>query len=174
MTNESKTVKPISDCCFAPILDEEHGGPELCSKCRDHCGVYTEPETVRHTPGPWRAVPDGTGTGRWFTITGRQDYYDDGSPQEIARTDTYETRGGTNVWEPTELAREITADARLIAAAPDLLEAVRVAVAALEGVRWCPYCGHPSDWGVKPMPHTNTCYFPGLIVAFLQATGAQS
>ena len=123
------------------------------------------------TPGPWRVEPDGTGTGRWFTITGRQDYYDDGSPQEIARTDAYEVRNA-DIWEPTELAAEIEANAHLLAAAPDLLGAAQATVAMLLCRRWCSHCGYPEDADIKPMPHTNTCYFPALIAAIARATGA--
>jgi len=69
---------------------------------------------------------------------------------------------------------EAEANAHLIAAAPDLLEAAQAAIEILDGFWRCPYCGHAEDTAIRPMPHTNTCYFPGLIAAIAKATGAQS
>ena len=98
-----------------------------------------EVEQATHSPGPWTMCLDGTRTGRWFTIIGRLNYYDDGSAQEIARTDTVAVNDSVlseEAWIPTELGTEIEANARLIASAPELLSSLETIVKLIRWGTW--------------------------------------
>lgn len=77
----------------------------------------------KHTPGPWRLKVVGTGTARGFVIIAEENYFDDGSPHELAEVEVHELNDSFpgEVWFPKENAEEIAANARLMAAAPDLL-----------------------------------------------------
>lgn len=81
--------------------------------------------TEAHTPGPWRSVIDDTG-GQWsgwpLCIVPEND--DDKSVVRTGGQWPYE-------WDAATNQREAVANARLIAAAPDLLEACRLAVGPL-------------------------------------------
>jgi hypothetical protein len=72
-----------------------------------------------HTPGPWNIRTEGTMTGRGPEIFADGAYYDDGSEFVIAQLFSAD-------------ADVIDANARLIAAAPELLEALKGALALLD------------------------------------------
>ena len=86
--------------------------------------------TAQHSPGPWRFTDDGYGEDceppepgkRWLTVETDDEY-----PDEIAVI-------VNRVGEPTETQM---ANARLIVAAPLMLEALRAALAYLESE--CPH-----------------------------------
>ena len=89
----------------------------------------------RHTPGPWRTVVDGTGSGRWIAVVADDWEFDDGSPHELFRSETIQTSTTDSIedgWEDVEDADTIRANARLIADAPRLASTVSLLVEALE------------------------------------------
>jgi len=102
----------------------------------------------KHTPGPWRWEIDGTMSGRGPVILS-EEKYDDGSPRQLAELETSETNHGAKRarWRRQPDADEIEANARLIAAAPDLLAACKAVEHQLRtgessdgderDVRWC-------------------------------------
>lgn len=124
----------------------------------------TKPQKATHTPGPWLVRLGHTG----YVI---RDHEDDKTADRIATV-----HNGINAgW-----GDEALANARLIAAAPDLLEAAEAGVAVLEvavleAFKLCPHCGQVDDLdGWQPgqaMRHTDTCYFPALIAAIAKARG---
>jgi hypothetical protein len=81
--------------------------------------------SMKHTPGPWRSIIDDTG-GQWsgwpLCITAENE--DDRSVVRTGGQWPYE-------WDAATSQREAVANARLIAAAPDLLEALESLVANL-------------------------------------------
>ena len=82
--------------------------------------------TDAHTPGPWRSIVDDTG-GQWsgwpLCIVPEND--DDKSVVRTGGQWPYE-------WDAATSQREAVANARLIAAAPDLLEALLTALPYVE------------------------------------------
>lgn len=69
------------------------------------------PQKAKHTPGPWRVEDQRKAISRWVIVTG-----EGGSVAECAPA---------GPWVSNETA---DANARLIAAAPDLLEAAKMAL----------------------------------------------
>jgi hypothetical protein len=92
---------------------------------------------AKHTPGPWRSIIDDTG-GQWsgwpLCITAENE--DDKTVVRTGGQWPYE-------WDAATSQREAVANARLIASAPDLLEACQEALT---------YCEHlkSSMFGVEP------------------------
>jgi hypothetical protein len=80
----------------------------------------------KYTPGPWELEIDGTMTAHGFTVIGP-----DG--EDIAQVSAYlwTKPYGADGPQDTSEAALATANAHLIAAAPDLLEACQVALAIL-------------------------------------------
>ena len=76
--------------------------------------------TAQHTPGPWH-IGEGIYNGNIFAKNGRQKFYHDGCSSRQA---VCTIRHG---WK----AEEDNANARLIAAAPQMLEALRAALEAI-------------------------------------------
>lgn len=114
------------------------------------------------TPGPWSVRTDGTSSGRGPVVYVAGEYYDDGSELEIAEVGITEVNERTmgdpaDNWIRQENASELEANARLIAAAPEL-------VAALEGtVSWCPMCagtGRYTPYCVRCEDSTDDHYCP--------------
>jgi len=60
---------------------------------------------------------------------------------------------------------EVDANARLIAAAPGLLDALGRALYGTIEQAYCGYCGHLDEAWVRPMPHTDTCWVPAALEA---------
>lgn len=117
-----------------------------------------EQQTFKGTIGPWQ-VEDVAGT---LIVGGGYDYV-------LA---TVKVQNGRD--REKEVAKA-QANARLIAQAPALLEALQAAVAGMtSGVRWCNYCGTPDDADARPMLHTNTCWVPAAEAAVAAALGEQS
>lgn len=74
----------------------------------------------KHTPGPWEAVPSASRRHHW-------DIY--GSEWNGSEPNRYKTSvAQTSNWMPSDPPEESEANARLIAAAPELLEAVKALV----------------------------------------------
>jgi hypothetical protein len=69
--------------------------------------------TVRHTPGPWLAMPDRFGRQRQRL-----------APAVVINTDDWR-KGHLVATVNTADSREMQANARLIAAAPDMIELIR-------------------------------------------------
>jgi hypothetical protein len=78
--------------------------------------------SAQHTPGPWHADGRLAGDGAYTQIIGQ-----DGTPvaEVILWSNIDYEEGGDSEWE------ELAANARLIAAAPEMLQALRRAVLAL-------------------------------------------
>ena len=108
-----------------------------------------------HTPGPWRVAVDGTHTARHPVILGEPNYYDDGSPREIAQLEHIETDEDGRGLRRTDNAAEVEANARLIAIAPRLLTALEAAV-----------LDHSCDW--------NGCWHHDAYDAIREAHGEAS
>lgn len=90
---------------------------------------------MKHTPGPWVVIEKTTSVGKCFRV----------GPHEIVT----ENHGGICLYDDrTQLnphsAGEQEANARLIAAAPDLLKALEEAVECLEDSSW--YKGEVAVW----------------------------
>jgi hypothetical protein len=90
---------------------------------------------VEHTPGPWSIRIAGTLTGKGPEIYKDGPYYDDNSEFVIADCGTSHHRPeGIGKWRKTSECAEVEANARLIAAAPDMylaLTRIRDRVASL-------------------------------------------
>ena len=89
-------------------------------------------EQLTHTVGPWRFMTDSTG--EYLAVFAQ--------PQ-----------GGTKVICPVKVADE--ADARLIAAAPELLAALKAVLAGFEANAFCRNTDGDGDpaWAIKFFPH---------------------
>ena len=77
---------------------------------------------VVHTPGPWK-------------VSRRFDIYEDTQTPGVGGTFVGSTRGNWPL--PEHINKRCEADARLIAAAPDLLEACRLVLDAIEQANLC-------------------------------------
>ena len=84
------------------------------------------------TPGPWLIRVEGTTTGRGPEVYSAEPHYDDGSNFVIADCGCSEATGGGKRWKRTSDADMIEANARLIAAAPELAQAVLLACLMFE------------------------------------------
>jgi len=90
---------------------------------------------MTHTPGPWST--------QYYNgqRAGSKKLYVNAEYQQIAHVLHTETRGLTNQMERRE------ANAKLIAAAPDLLEACYFAIRVLDNVKtFCSDCGQNGLW----------------------------
>ncbi len=97
---------------------------------------------TKHTPGPWLIRVDGTSTGRGPEIYVEGPHYDDGSKFVIAECGCSEHTDGGKRWKRTQDADQIEANAQVLTAAPELLEAAKLAVRILEAC----YPGPHKDW----------------------------
>lgn len=82
---------------------------------------------TQHTPGPWEVYDTGTELSIFY-----EDGTEDGADIAYTVTRTRKVRG--HIRRNTPATKEDWANARLMAAAPDLLQAARCALADLEGV----------------------------------------
>jgi len=95
----------------------------------------------------------------------------DGDPMDLMSEEDYVRLRMDQARANHEMRLELT---RLREVSADLLKALKAAVDSTAGhVRWCLYCGHPDDAGVKPMPHTDTCWVPAADKAIFKAEGGQ-
>lgn len=86
---------------------------------------------MKHTPGPWLIRVDGTNTARGPEVFAAGSHYDDGSQFVVADCGATETSRSEHHWRRTEDADMIDANARLIAAAPEMLEALEECIVLL-------------------------------------------
>ena len=84
---------------------------------------------TKHTPGPWRVVRDGAGALSIASDSVQPDPVTQARYLFVARVER--TRSGNPLWRQDE---ESEPNAALIAAAPDLLAALEMAVATIERI----------------------------------------
>lgn len=75
---------------------------------------------TKFTPGPWIIRTEGSSYGRWPVIHTPGPYYEDGGEFEVAELGCTAQAAGGGKWESTSDSEVITANALLIAAAPEL------------------------------------------------------
>lgn len=113
-----------------------------------------------HTPGPWLIRTNGTSTGRGPEVYVDGPHYDDGSNFVIADCGCSEATNGGRRWKRKPDADVIEANARLISAAPELLEALKAAVKDCRCNLSQRFSGHLVD-----------CFAPAALEAIAKAEG---
>ena len=102
-------------------VSEESTGWPVCPKCGDDC--VRIPQEPKHTPGPWTYD-------KYECAYGRDIYAGD-----VWVGDAKGPHDGVSIRFPT--SEECEANARLIAAAPDLLEALAAILSRYKAVSGC-------------------------------------
>jgi hypothetical protein len=82
---------------------------------------------IAHTAGDWRAAVEGTSSARWISITADDYCHDDGSPHELFRSETVQTREA-GAWRDVDGADVIRANVALAIAGSGLLAAAQRAL----------------------------------------------
>ncbi len=111
----------------------------------------TDSQPVEHTPGPWTIIP----------ATGLAGVHPNHAYRFVGTADFDEETGAGHIVARLTDAVEIAANARLIAAAPDLLAACKAALAEIES---------PSRFGYRP---EEMDLIRSLHAAITKAGGAQ-
>lgn len=75
--------------------------------------------------GVWKVREEGTNSGRWLEIYIEGEHYSDGSEFVIAECGSIKSKPNGKNWVRTDEAGVIEANARLIAAAPEMVWALK-------------------------------------------------
>jgi hypothetical protein len=122
------------------------------------------------TPGKWLIRIEGTSTGRGPEVYTANPHYDDGSEFVVAQCGTSEVRpGGEGEWQDDPDADVVRSNARLISAAPELIQRIGSAPTSRSGrsranttqVRWAGGSGEKCTRKSRGDAMSETRFTPG-------------